>query len=179
MTIAKGLSSGYAPIGGSMLSDEVAQVIAEAGEFNHGYTYSGHPVSAAVALENLRILQEEAIVETARDEIAPYLAEKWQQLADHPLIGEARIVGMVGSVAMTPDKAARAPFASPPGTVGTICRDRCFANNLVMRHVGDRMIIAPPLVLGRADVDVLLERAWKSLDETHAILRDEGLLVAG
>ncbi len=175
MTIAKGLSSGYAPIGGSMVSDEVAQVIAEAGDFNHGYTYSGHPVSAAVALENLRILEEEAIIDTVRDDIAPYLAEKWQQLADHPMIGEARIVGMVGSVALSPDKANRAPFATPPGTVGTICRDRCFANNLVMRHVGDRMIISPPLVLTRDDVDTLIERATRSIDETYEQVKRQGL----
>ncbi len=179
MTLAKGLSSGYAPIGASAVSDEVAEVIATAGEFSHGYTYSGHPVSAAVALENLRILEEEAIIDTVRSEIAPYLAERWRSLAEHPMVGEAVIVGMVGSVALTPDKAARAPFASPPGTIGTICRDRCFANKLVMRHVGDRMIIAPPLVLTRADVDVLIERAWRSIDETWQEAKRQGLLVAG
>ncbi len=175
MTIAKGLSSGYAPIGGSMVSDAVAQVIAEAGDFNHGYTYSGHPVSAAVALENLRILEEEAIIDTVRDDIAPYLREKWLQLADHPMVGEARIVGMVGSVALSPDKANRAPFATPPGTIGTICRDRCFANNLVMRHVGDRMIISPPLVLTRDDVDTLIERATRSIDEAYEQVKRKGL----
>ena len=178
MTIAKGLSSGYAPIGGSVVSDEVADVIANAGDFNHGYTYSGHPVSAAIALENLRILEEEHIIDTVKKDIAPYLAEKWEALADHPMIGEARIVGMVGSVALTPDKAARAPFASPAGTIGTMCRDRCFANNLVMRHVGDRMIISPPLVLTRADVDTLIERALRSIDETYETAKSEGLLVS-
>ena len=73
MTIAKGLSSGYAPIGGSVVTDHVAQVLADAGEFSHGYTYSGHPTACAVALENLRILEEEQIVETVRDETGPYL----------------------------------------------------------------------------------------------------------
>ncbi len=179
MTIAKGLSSGYAPIGGSMVSDEVAEVIANAGDFAHGYTYSGHPVAAAVALENLRILEEERIIDTVRDDTAPYLAEKWRKLENHPLIGQASIVGMVGSVVMTPDKAARAPFASPAGTVGTICRDRCFANNLVMRHVGDRMIISPPLVMTREDIDTLIERAWRSIEETWKEVKRQGLLVAG
>ncbi len=178
MTIAKGLSSGYAPIGGSILSDEVAGVINGAGEFNHGYTYSGHPVSAAVALENLRILQEEKIVENVRDVTAPYLAQKWAQLADHPLVGEARSVGMMGTLALTPDKTARAAFAGPEGQVGLICRENCFDGGLVMRHVGDRMIIAPPLVITKAEIDTLIERATKALDQTYATAKSEGLLKA-
>ncbi|ALG90769.1 MAG: aspartate aminotransferase family protein [Pseudomonadota bacterium] len=177
MTIAKGLSSGYAPIGGSLVCDEVAEVIA-AGEFAHGYTYSGHPVCAAVALENLRIIEEEKIIEHVREVAAPYMAEKWAALADHPLVGEARIVGLMGSLALTPDKGARAKFASEAGTVGLHCRDRCFANNLIMRHVGDRMIIAPPLVIQPADIDILFERAVKSLDETFAKIKAEGLYKA-
>ncbi|UWQ32917.1 aspartate aminotransferase family protein [Leisingera sp. M527] len=175
MTIAKGLSSGYAPIGGSIVSDEVASVIA-GDEFNHGYTYSGHPVAAAVALENLRIMEEENILGHVRDVAAPYLKQKWEALADHPLVGEARIAGMMGSIALTPDKATRAGFAAEAGTVGYICRERCFANNLVMRHVGDRMIISPPLVITPAEIDVLIERASKSLDECYAELKAQDLL---
>ncbi|UWQ28635.1 aspartate aminotransferase family protein [Leisingera sp. M523] len=175
MTIAKGLSSGYAPIGGSIVSDEVASVIA-GDEFNHGYTYSGHPVAAAVALENLRIMEEENILGHVRDVAAPYLKQKWEALADHPLVGEARIAGMMGSIALTPDKATRAGFAAEAGTVGYICRERCFANNLVMRHVGDRMIISPPLVITPAEIDVLIERASKSLDECYAELKTQDLL---
>ncbi len=176
MAIAKGLSSGYQPIGGSMVSDEVAEVIAEAGEFIHGYTYSGHPVAAAVALENLRILQEERIIDTVRDDTAPYLAERWRALGDHPLVGEAGIVGMMGSIALTPDKASRAAFAGAPGEVGLRCRTHCFANRLVMRHVGDRMIIAPPLVVTKAEIDRLIERAVQSLDQTYAEIKEDGLL---
>jgi putrescine aminotransferase len=156
----------------------VAGVIAE-GEFAHGYTYSGHPVAAAVALENLRIIEEENIVGHVHDVAGPYLAAKWAQLADHPLVGEARIEGLMASIALTPDKAARARFASDPGTVGYRCRERCFANNLVMRHVGDRMIIAPPLVITPAEIDILMERAVQSLDETLAELKAGGLMVAG
>ncbi len=178
MTIAKGLSSGYAPIGGTLVSDAVAEVLSGT-EFNHGYTYSGHPVAAAVALENLRILAEEGIIDRVRDETGPYLREKWQALAEHPFVGEAKIVGFMGSLALTPDKGARAPFAAPAGTVGLITRERSFANNLIMRHVGDRMIIAPPLVLSKGEIDTLAERAWRTLDEAHAQAGDEGLLVAG
>lgn len=178
MTIAKGLSSGYIPIGGSILCDEVAEVISGT-EFNHGYTYSGHPVACAVALENLRILDEEGVVERVRTETGPYLREKFEALTEHPLVGEARIVGMMGSLALTPDKATRAPFAADTGTVGYICRERCFANNLIMRHVGDRMIVSPPLSISKSEIDTLIERAWTSLDECHARLIDEGLMVAG
>ena len=177
MTIAKGLSSGYQPIGGSIVCDEVAAVIGS-DEFNHGYTYSGHPVAAAVALENLRIMQEEKIVEHVRDVASPYMKKKFAELAKHPLVGEAVLVGLMGSIALTPDKATRAKFASETGTVGYRCRERCFANDLIMRHVGDRMVISPPLVITPAEIDVLIERAVKSLDECHAGLKADGLMVA-
>ncbi|WP_133486048.1 aspartate aminotransferase family protein [Aliiroseovarius marinus] len=178
MTVAKGLSSGYAPIGASLVSDKVAEVLAGT-EFNHGYTYSGHPVACAVALENLRIMEEEGIVEHVRDVAAPYLAEKWHELADHPMVGETKIVGLMASLALTPDKEARAPFASDAGTVGLITRERCFANNLIMRHVGDRMVIAPPLVITTDEIDTLITRARKALDEAYEIVKEKGLLVAG
>ncbi|MEX0350122.1 MAG: aspartate aminotransferase family protein [Paracoccaceae bacterium] len=174
MTLAKGLSSGYQPIGASVVTDEIAQVLAGT-EFNHGYTYSGHPVAAAVALENLRILQEEDVIGHVQTVAAPYLKEKWEALLDHPLVGEAKIAGMMASVALTPDKARRAPFASEPGTVGHICRDRCFANNVIMRHVGDRMIIAPPLVITPEEIDILIARARLSLDECLTRLEADGL----
>ncbi len=174
MTIAKGLSSGYQPIGGSIVSDEVAQVIGS-GEFNHGYTYSGHPVAAAVALENLRILEEEHVIDHVRDVAAPALAEMWHGLSDHPLVGETKIVGMMGSLALTPDKENRARFAADAGTAGYMTRERCFANNLVMRHVYDRMIISPPLVITPEEIDLLGQRARTALDESYVQMKDQGL----
>ena len=164
MTVAKGLSSGYIPIGASIISDKIADVLRRT-EFSHGYTYSGHPVACAVALENLRILEEENIVDQVKDVTAPYLRKKWESLADHPLVADVNIIGMMGSIALTPDKATRAKFAAEEGTVGFICRERCFANNLVMRSVGDRMIISPPLTITCDEIDILIERARKSLDE--------------
>jgi putrescine aminotransferase len=175
MTIAKGLSSGYAPIGASIVSDEVASVI-DRGDFAHGYTYSGHPVASAVALENLRIMEEENILDHVRNVAAPYLKEKWESLADHPLVGEAVICGMMASLALTPDKASRAKFASEPGTVGLICREHCFANALIMRHVGDRMVISPPLVITPAEIDILIERARLSLDMCYEDLKAKDML---
>ncbi|WP_372570314.1 aspartate aminotransferase family protein [Ruegeria jejuensis] len=174
MTLAKGLSSGYQPIGASVVTSEIAQVLSGT-DFNHGYTYSGHPVAAAVALENLRIMEEEDIVGHVQNVAAPYLKEKWEGLLDHPLVGEAKIAGMMASIALTPDKASRAPFASEPGVVGHICRDRCFANNAIMRHVGDRMIISPPLVITPDEIDILIARARLSLDECLAQLEADGL----
>ncbi|MFD0980188.1 aspartate aminotransferase family protein [Tropicimonas aquimaris] len=175
MTVAKGLSSGYVPIGASIVWDEVADTVARAGDFNHGYTYSGHPVSCAVALENLRIIEEEQLIENVATGTGPYLKEKWEQLADHPLVGEAHTRGFMGTLALTPDKARRAPFEAAEGTVGLICRGHCFKGNLVMRHVGDRMIIAPPLIFQKSDVDLLIERAVKALDLTLAEIKDKGL----
>ncbi len=179
MTIAKGLSSGYAPIGGSIICDEVYNTIANSGEdFNHGYTYCGHPVAAAVALRNLEIMEEENVIDHVRNVAHPYLAEKWTALADHPLVGEARLIGLMGTIALTPNKSTRAAFASETGTIGYRCREHCFANNLVMRHVGDRMIISPPLVIKPEEIDVFIARATKSLDETYAGIKADGLLKA-
>ena len=177
MTVAKGLSSGYVPIGGSIVSDEIANTIAQ-DEFNHGYTYSGHPVAAAVALENLRIIEEEGILEHVRDVAHPHLAARWHALGDHPLVGETSLVGLMGSLALTPVKGLRARFAGEAGTAGFKTRERCFANNVIMRHVGDRMIIAPPLVITEAEIDILVDRATKALDEAYASLKADGLLKA-
>jgi putrescine aminotransferase len=178
MTIAKGLSSGYQPIGGSIISDEIAQVIGSE-EFTHGYTYSSHPVAAAVACENLRILEEEAIVDTVRNVTGPYLKSKWESLGDHPLVGEAKIVGLMGSLALSPNKKARAPFKVKEGTVGVICRQHCFNNHLIMRAVGDRMIISPPLIISIDEIDLLIDRTLNSLDVAYEEVKNQGLWEAG
>lgn len=177
MTIAKGLSSGYQPIGGSIVSDEVAEVI-NACEFNHGYTYSGHPVASAVALENLRIMEDENILDHVRNVAAPALAEMWHGLGDHPMVGETKIVGMMASLALTPDKDSRAKFAADAGTAGFMTRERSFANNLIMRHVYDRMVISPPLVITPEEITEMGKRARTALDESHALMKEQGLFKA-
>ena len=174
MTIAKGMSSGYQPIGGCLLREEVAQVIEDASDFNHGYTYAAHPVAAAVALENIRLMQQEGIIEQVRTRTAPYLKAKWATLADHPMVGEARMVGLMGALELTPDKAARAPFPDT-SSIGLMTRERCFANGLVMRHVGDKMIISPPLCISEAEIDQLITLAWQSLDQGMAKAKAAGL----
>lgn len=177
MTIAKGLSSGYAPIGGSVVCDEVAETIGR-DEFNHGYTYSGHPVAAAVSLENLRILEEERVLEHVREVAHPHLAARWHGLGDHPLVDETRLIGLMGSLALAPEKGKRAKFAADEGTAGYIVRENCFKNNVIMRHVGDRMIIAPPLVITPAQIDEMMDRATKALDDAYVQIKAKGLMTA-
>jgi putrescine aminotransferase len=176
MPIAKGMSSGYLPIGGLMVSDRVAsQLIDKGGEFNHGFTYSGHPVACAVACATIGILRDEGIIERVRNDIGPYLQNRWRELADHPLVGEARGVGLIGALELTRDKDRRKGFAEP-GRIGTLCRDLCIANGLVMRAVRDTMIIAPPLVMTRDHADELIDKARRSLDMTLAEGRRLGLI---
>ncbi len=165
MTIAKGLTSGYVPMGGLIVSDEVFDVINAGGEFNHGFTYSGHPVAAAVGLANLRILREEKIIETVKEKTAPYLQKRLRELVDHPLVGEVRGLGMLGAIELVKDKRTRERFPSD-WAVGMVCRGHCFANGLVMRAVGDTMIIAPPLVISEGEIDELVTKARQCLDLT-------------
>ncbi len=151
------------------MRDSVAKVISEGGEFNHGFTYSGHPVAAAVGLENLRILRDEHIVEKARMEAAPYLQKRLRELQDHPLVGEVRGLGLLGAIELVKDKATRSRYEGKG--VGMICRNFCFENGLIMRAVGDTMIIAPPLVISHVEIDELLEKARKCLDLTLEAIR--------
>lgn len=178
MTFAKGVTSGYLPLGGSVVSSAVARILNGAGEFSHGYTYSGHPVAAAVALENIRIIEEESLLAHVRKTAAPRLAAAWSGLADHPMVGDARTFGMLAGLSLTPDKAARAKFRAEPGAVGLRCRDACFRNGLVMRHVGDRMVVSPPLAIAPDEIDMLAERAWRAIDETYHEIRSEGIFQA-
>jgi putrescine aminotransferase len=118
-----------------------------------------------VALANLRILEDEALVERVRTDIGPYLQERWAELGDHPLVGEARGVGLIGALELVAHKPSRT-FFRDRGRAGTLCRDHCFANGLVMRAVRDTMIIAPPLVLTHAQADELVAKARRCLDLT-------------
>jgi putrescine aminotransferase len=159
-----------------MVADRVADaLIARGGEFAHGYTYSGHPVACAVASANLRIIQRENLIGRVRDELAAHLAAKWRQLAEHPLVGEARCTGLLGALELVRDKQTRR-FFDKRGEVGTICRDFCFENGLIMRAVRDTMIVSPPLVISPAQLDELAEKAWRCLDLTLERCRAEGRL---
>ncbi len=167
MAIAKGLSSGYLPIGGVIVSDKVAEGLEQGGDFNHGYTYSGHPACAAAALANIRIMQTERIVETVSDSTAPYFQSKLMALAEHPYVGQVRGVGLLGAIQLVPDKPNRTAFEKPDVT-GTRCREHCLDNGLVMRAVDDAMIISPPLTISVAEIDELFEKALRSIDQTFS-----------
>jgi putrescine aminotransferase len=176
MTMAKALSSGYLPIGGLMVGDRVASVLIDkGGEFFHGFTYSGHPAACAVAIANLEIFRRERIVERVREEAAPYLAQRWKELVAHPLVGEARSVGLLAAIELVPDKRSRR-FFEPRGEVGMRMRENCTRNGLVMRATRDTLFIAPPLVISRSEIDELLSKVVRSLDETATQARAEGWL---
>ena len=170
VTFAKGITSGYVPLGGVLISNRVADVLIErGGEFNHGYTYSGHPVACAVALANLDIMQAEDLVQRVHDDTGPYLAQCYAELAQHPLVGDVQTCGMVGALLLVRDKNSLTRFADE-ANVGMRCRAHCFANGLIMRAVGDRMIVAPPLVMTRSDIDNMVQRIRRVLDLTWAEL---------
>jgi putrescine aminotransferase len=176
MTFAKGVTSGYVPLGGVMVGDRVAQALIErGGEFEHGYTYSGHPVACAVALANIRLIREQQLVERVHDDVGPYLAEAFATLRDHPLVGDAETCGLMGAVLLVKDKEGLKPFASDV-SIGMVCRGHCFREGLIMRAVGNRMIIAPPLVITRPQIDEMMGLIHRCLDLTLADARREGWL---
>lgn len=171
MSIAKGLSSGYLPIGGVLVSDRVADVLKQqGGDINHGYTYSGHPATAAVALKNIEIIEREKLVERVAEDTGPYLQARWRELADHALVGEVRGIGLIAALELIKDKATRQRWVAG-GKVGGLCRDFCTANGLVMRATGDTMLVSPPLVISKSEIDELIEKARKSLDDTLAAIQ--------
>jgi putrescine aminotransferase len=176
MTFAKGVTSGYVPLGGVMVGDRVAQVLVdEGGEFAHGYTYSGHPVACAVGLANLRLIRELGLVEHVHDDVGPYLAEIYAGLKDHRLVGDAETCGLMGALLLVKDKATGAPFPDEI-EIGMVCRSHCFREGLIMRAVGDRMIVAPPLVVTRAQIDDMAALVRRCLDLTLADAQRQGWL---
>ena len=176
VTFAKAVTSGYIPLGGVMVGNRVAQVLIDkGGEFNHGYTYSGHPVACAVALANLDIMEQEQLPQRVRDDIGPYLARCFEGIAEHPLVGVAETCGFTAGLVLLRNKRNRERFAEDL-SVGMICRRHCFQNGLIMRAVGDRMIIAPPLTMTHADIDEMMRLIRLALDLTQQELTQKGLI---
>ncbi|MEI5997994.1 aspartate aminotransferase family protein [Paraburkholderia bengalensis] len=166
ITMAKGLTSGYIPMGAVGLHDRVAKGIIEHGEFNHGLTYSGHPVAAAVAVANLKLLRDEHIVERVKSETGPYFQRSLREaFANHPIVGEVAGTGLVAGIQLAENPKTRKRFANG-GDVGTICRDFCFNGNLIMRATGDRMLLSPPLVVTKSEIDEIVSKAKKAIDST-------------
>ena len=166
MTLAKGLTSGYLPMSAVMVGDRVAdRLIADGGEFCHGFTYSGHPVAAAVALANLELIEREDMIRTVREDTGPYLAEALAPLADHRIVGEIRTFGMLAAIELVQSKDGPVMFENT-GATGVICRDHAIQRGLMMRAVRDAMILSPPLSYTRDDIDATVRIAAAALDAT-------------
>jgi putrescine aminotransferase len=178
IAFAKGVTSGYVPLGGVLVGSRVAHALVEkGGDFNHGFTYSGHPVACAAALENLRIMADERLVERVALETGPYLKAAFGSLASHPLVGHAESMGMAAGLNLVRRKGATVHDceAFPRElAVGMVCRGHMFDNGVIMRAVGDRMIVAPPLVMTTAQIEEMVERIRFCLDLTLDDIRQRG-----
>jgi 4-aminobutyrate--pyruvate transaminase len=171
ITVAKMLTSAYVPMSALYLSDEIYQTIADAsaaiGVFGHGYTYSGHPLACAVALETLRIYEADKVMAHVQS-VAPRLQQGLRQFAGHPLVGEVRGLGLIGALELAADPAQRRPF-DPKRGVGAYFVQRAQAHGLIVRVLaGDVIAFSPPLIITEAEIDEMLACTAQALDDTLA-----------
>lgn len=172
VSMAKGLSSGYLPISAVGVAAHVVETMRGAGaDFVHGYTYSGHPTCAAVALANLDIIEGEDLPGRTARETGPRLARGLDALADHPIVGETRSLGLLGAVEIVAEKGTNRRFGGKEGTAGPVVRDRCIANGLMLRAIRDTLVMCPPLIITTAEIDEMMRIIRLSLDEAESILR--------
>ena len=166
ITFAKAATSGYIPLSGLIVDDMIVEALMQHDDdFNHGYTFSGHPVACAVALKNIEIIERERLIPKVQESTGPSLAKMLAKFADHPLVGEVRSVGLLGAIELVADKKTRRRFDNP-GRVGLICRDHFFRNGFIMRAVFDTMVTAPPLIWTQEHFDEAEAVIRKSLDQT-------------
>jgi 4-aminobutyrate---pyruvate transaminase len=178
ITCAKGLSAGYMPIGAVMISEAIYDALVKQSEkigvFSHGFTYTGHPVTSAVALETLRIYEQDGILTHVR-RLAPLMQAGLRQFADHPLVGEVRGIGLIGAVELVANKSTRAPF-DPAAAVGPYLAKRGHQHGVILRPLGDSIAFCPPLIINESEIDMMLERFGLALDDTFAMARERGLI---
>jgi putrescine aminotransferase len=173
--MAKGLSSAYLPISATGVASHIVDVLREkGGDFVHGYTYSGHPTAAAVALRNIQIIEEEHLVERTREDTGPYLARSLATLRDHPLVGETRSLGLLGAVEIVSRPGTNERFGGSEGKAGPIVRDICINNGLMVRGIRDTIVCCPPLIISHAQIDQLTSTIRRSLDEAWPALKAIG-----
>jgi putrescine---pyruvate transaminase len=171
VSMAKGLSSGYLPISATALSARiVAEFTRAGGDFVHGYTYSGHPTAAAVALKNLEIIAREGLVERVAQDVGPYFGRALARLNGHPIVGEVRSLGLIGAVEIVARKGTNERFCGKEGSAGPLVRDACIKNGLMVRAIRDSIVMCPPLILTRAEVDRMVDILERSLTETQSAL---------
>jgi putrescine aminotransferase len=172
VSMAKGLSSGYLPISAVGVSDRIVEtLVSTADDFVHGFTYSGHPTAAAVALKNIEIIEREDLVRRTREDTGPYLAEALRRLSDHPFVGQARSLGLIGAVEIVSRKGTNARFGGKEGKAGVLVRDACIRNGLMVRAVRDSLVMSPPLIISYDEIDRLVDIVRRSLDEAGPQLR--------
>ena len=174
ITFAKGVTSGYIPLGGVLMTKRITDVLIEqGGEFNHGYTYSGHPVACAVGIANIKYMQDHDLINHVKHVTGPHLKKHFDAIAQHPLVGMAESFGLVAGILLAKSKVPLTMFDGDLG-LGMLCRAHCFENGLIMRAVGDRMIIAPPLVSTIAEIDELMRLIRLCLDKTLVDAKAKG-----
>jgi len=170
--MAKALSSAYLPISATLINDKIYQAIADRsakiGTFGHGFTYSGHPVACAVAVETLKIYEERNLVGHVR-EVSPRFLEGLRKLTRHKLVGEMRGVGLIGALELVEDKKTKRAF-SPAGKAGNIFAAKAQEAGLIVRNLGDSVALCPPLVISAEDIDEMLRRFGRALEETEKAL---------
>jgi 4-aminobutyrate---pyruvate transaminase len=178
ITCAKALSAGYMPIGAVMISEAIFDALVKQSEkigvFSHGFTYSGHPVTAAVALETLRIYEQDGTLAHVR-RAGPKMQAGLRRFADHPLVGEVRGVGLVGAIELVANKTTRASF-DPAAAVGPYLSKRSHHHGVILRPLGDSIAFCPPLIINEAEIDLMLERFALALDDTLEMVRERGLI---
>jgi 4-aminobutyrate--pyruvate transaminase len=181
ISFAKAVTSGYLPLGGVMIPEAMYQAMLDesrkVGTFGHGFTYSGHPVSCAVGVKALEIYRRERILEAVQAK-APQFQGRLAALAEHPLIGEARGIGLIGGLEIVADKAAKRSYDAKHA-VAAACVGFAQEEGLIVRALGgDRIAVCPPLVIAPHEIDELFDRLSRALDQTHGWVRREGLSVA-
>jgi putrescine aminotransferase len=169
--MAKGLSSGYLPISANAVSSDIVEVLKTGGDFVHGFTYSGHPVCAAVALRNIEIIEREGLVARTRGDTGPYLARALKRLEGHPLVGEARSIGLLGAVEIVSEPGTNKRWGGAEGNAGPIVRDYCIENGLMVRGIRDTIVMCPPLTISHQQIDDLVDIIAKSLDQAWPALK--------
>jgi len=178
MSIAKALSSAYLPISAVLLPESMYEAFAdrsgELGNFAHGFTYSGHPVCAAVALRNLELMEEMDLFNHAA-RMGEILQQRLQQFVGHPLVGEVRGKGLIAAVELVRQAAPRKTFAPSDG-VGAFCANACHQAGLVLRNMGDSIAICPPLIINESQIDELVSKLVGAIDQTHIWASKQGLL---
>lgn len=171
VSMAKGLSSAYLPISATAISTPVLDVLKTGGDFVHGYTYSGHPVCAAVALRNIEIIERENLVGRTRDHTGPALHTALQRLKTHPLVGEVRSLGLIGAIEIVSTPGTNARFTGKEGVAGPIVRDLCIKNGLMVRGIRDSIVMCPPLVITEQQINDMIDIIERSLIEAEPQLR--------